>query len=138
MKQKLIDGFLREIESSLNDQVIPNELNSIILNYYCIRTLICYLTVDYKKPLHIADVSGEQPICWKSTVLKDKPSGLLPGHTKPCIGYNISSFLSCNASKCNTAIFQCGGYSGEMLPECSALMFDTTSFQSSLSEGIKF
>ena len=126
MKQKLIDGYLRELETSLNEQVIPNELNIIIFNYCRNGTLICYLTVHHSKPWYIADVMSDERTVWKSNVEQSQNES--NGFTKPCIGYNISSMLSVNASKYNTAIFHCGG-SGNNDQRCEAIVFHSDQLQ---------
>ena len=137
MKQKLIDGYLRELETSLNDQVIPNELNIIIFNYYQKRTLICYLTATHNNPLYIADVTSNEPIVLKSKAEQIDINKASPGYTHPCIGYNISSWLSVDdSSKYNTAIFHCGGYDSGLSKECGAITFHSNNLQTSSSNGI--
>ena len=131
MKQKLIDGYLRELETSLNDQVIPNEINRIVFSYYRNGTLICYLTIDHNAPWCIADVMSDERTVWKSKVEQSKKKS--PGYTKPCFGYNISSMLSVNDVKYNTAIFHCGGYDSGLSKKCEAMLFHSKQLQLSRS-----
>lgn len=139
--QSLIDGYVRELERALKEQYTPNEIKSIILNYYLRGTLICYLTRDHRKPWYIAaNVMSNEPIVWKSKAVPSTNQS--PGHTKPCIGYNISSMLSVDASKYNTAIFHCGGFYGGYMAlsskQCEAIIFDSNNLHISTKGIVSF
>eukprot|EP01083_Nonionella_stella_P015181 42483_1 len=70
MDELLVDGYVKDIEKSLNGKVVPLEIIHLVSSYYCmlIRVLCCNCHCG----IRIADINNRHPmksISWKSKIV---------------------------------------------------------------------
>ena len=138
MEQILINGYIREQQKLLHQQIIPNEINILIVKFYYNRVLVYYACKDKLRIIDFNYKNGSNSIMWNCKLIKLTPSHptdiAKSTHTKRCVVNDIS--LSSNIKELISshipfmgkgrfnALFRCGGYTSDADPTCDVTIIN--------------
>ena len=160
--EHLINGYIRELEKELNDQIIPYSINQICLQYYVVSNALYFLTKIYrsrtstnKYALYVHELDTKRKLnCKLINSLNPSDTLLNPGEH----GYN-SIFMAKDIklppilhqyvtkhpyeiynTKYNDTyniFFKCSGNTGGgNTEECDCILFDTSQLSQSTDSGV--
>eukprot|EP01084_Bolivina_argentea_P121894 216030_1 len=152
--RSLINGFVRKIDASLKNKIIPYEINELCFLFYFTSNVLyyfCRIRDPNKNGLYIYDIDNNQNFqckifdinTSKLNSTSESDAGAI-GYTSPYIAKNISSniFHKLNSSYLNKSkaysydiIFKCGGNSdanGDS-SQCQAIIFNSSQLDTNMS-----
>eukprot|EP01084_Bolivina_argentea_P121892 216028_1 len=123
----LINGFIRKIDASLKNKIIPNAINELCFLFYFTSNALyyfCRIRKDNKNGLYIYDIDNNQNFQCKIFDINASniSDAAAIGYTFPCLAKNINlpknifnkiNCLQLNKNKAYSydIIFKCGGHS---------------------------
>eukprot|EP01083_Nonionella_stella_P053674 141882_1 len=124
----LINGFIREVQRQLSDQIIPHSLNTLCWRFYYVSRLLICVTFQDKK-LYIADIHSKKDNKTIASASIDNHfgDGFLSGY---CLTKEFNSFPPCLSTKINAfttnVLFKVGG--SMRADTCHSIIIDTNTF----------